>query len=98
MAKEKKQVKEQKDEAEKFKEMLEKQKSLKVEFVLWRLFQLEKDISEAETEIEALNASLTEKKTKFTQLEARITDKGSLLPITSPHLIYSLTHPCYAVE
>jgi len=65
MAKEKKQLKEQKDEAERFQELLDERNKTKREFFLWQLYHVENDLSNNEADIERFKEALEKKEKRI---------------------------------
>ncbi|KAJ7566198.1 hypothetical protein O6H91_02G092200 [Diphasiastrum complanatum] len=75
VAAERKQKKEQKEEAEKHIRLQGELKSLKTEYYLWQLFNIEKDVDATEAELEVDRTSLDELTKKQEKLELDIKER-----------------------
>lgn len=75
VAAERKQKKEQKEEAEKHLRLQSELKSLKTEYSLWQMYNIEKDIENIQTELEADKAKLEEANVAQEQLEVEAKEK-----------------------
>lgn len=72
---ERKQKKEQKEEAEKHLRLQEQLKSLKTEYLLWQIFNIEKDIERNERELEVEKENLDNVSKSLENFELQIKDK-----------------------
>lgn len=75
IVKEKKQMKEQKEEAERFKKLIDDQKNTKLEFFLWQLFNVEKDLEINRKALEVVKNELKEKQNMFATLDEEVKSK-----------------------
>lgn len=69
---EEKQIREQKEEAEHFQELLEEQQRLKTEFFLWQLFHVEKDLAFQTEELQDLTEQLAAEQERLAAAEGAI--------------------------
>lgn len=76
MNKEKKQIKEQKDEAERFQELLDTQKELKTEYFLWQLFNIDKDLNAYREAMAKVRAEIEEKREAHEAAETEMKSHG----------------------
>ncbi|MCO5548528.1 hypothetical protein L7F22_001988 [Adiantum nelumboides] len=75
VAAERKQKKEQKEEAEKHLRLQGELKTLKTEYFLWQLYNTEKDIERIQAELEVENANLAEANRAQEELESEVKEK-----------------------
>jgi len=75
ITKEKRQIKEQKEEAERFQALLDSQRDLKREFFLWQLFNVENDLK---ANVEQMNAVKTELNIKKDALKEYDTEMSAM--------------------
>merc|ERR1712130_1083381 len=75
IVKEKKQMKEQKEEAERFKKLIEDQKEVKLEFFLWQLYNVVKDLEVNRQALEAVKNELKGKENMFARLDHEVKTK-----------------------
>mmetsp|Transcript_40923 Transcript_40923/g.80303 ORF Transcript_40923/g.80303 Transcript_40923/m.80303 type:complete len:418 (+) Transcript_40923:67-1320(+) len=78
VTKEKKQIKEQKEEAEKFQHLLQEQIEKKREFFLWQLYNVEKDLKANVTNMEQAQEELDQKKEEVETLEKDVKETGKV--------------------
>jgi len=79
ITKEKKQLKEQKDEAERFTTLQEERQDLKKKFFLWQLYQAEKDLKEHQELLETLQNELTAARKKHSEVDAEVKEKKQII-------------------
>lgn len=76
MTKEKKQLKEQKEEAERFQNLLDEHKGLKVEFFLWQLYHVQQDLDANQSDMDGVQEVLDAKKKELEAVEAKLSEAG----------------------
>lgn len=72
ITKEKKQIKEQKEEAERFQALLDSQRELKQEFFLWQLFNIDNDLKANVEQMNAVKEELSAKKEALAEYDAEM--------------------------
>lgn len=75
--KERRQLKEQKEEADKFEELREEQGEMKTEFYLWSLYHVEKDLSNMRELVAGAQEELQEKRANVGDSEASFKKQGA---------------------
>jgi len=84
-----KQFKKQKEEAENYKQLTKKLENIKIKYMLWKLYQMDKQIQELKDDIDSKNGQINEKSEEKKQEENVLRGMKKDLSVISNSIIHS---------